>query len=662
MNKKQILPKLAVTNIWKNSSTYLPYIGVCIFAVFTYFVFDLILHNDVVKTVPRAAYAMALLQIGFILLGIIMVPFLYYTNSFLIKRRKKELGLYSILGMEKKHIGIMMLMESVVIYLIVVTAAILMGLLFSRLLFLLLLNLAHLSVEAEFSFSWDAVKNTVLFFGLITVLNLAVNLMQVGRANPIELMSDSRKGEKEPKMIWIWTILGMITLGWGYYLAIKAKVDSMIFTNFFFAVFLVVVGTYFLFTSGSIYLLRCMKKNKKYYYRPDNFITVSGMLYRMKKSAASLVNICIFATMVIITVLCTTSVYLGAGAMMKFMFPYQMEIHFMDRDFVQKDAWSDELTKLADDNGVEIVDFLECSYVNVHVVKNGDSFTSSADPRGIQFEDSYSMRLLTLEAFNKMEGVSETLDSGQVFVYTGGKDYGQNQINLAGSAYQVAKELKECAVEPKASDNAMGGDYTVVLPDLKSVTEVAAAFGVDAASEGIFRSGLNFKGSEEAGAEFMKEVYELSAGTEGFARFVNNVEAEQESTSMYGGLLFIGIFFGLIFLICLLIIMYYKQITEGFEDQNSFEIMQKVGMSDIEVRRTIKKQILMVFFLPLIGAFLHTGAAINMIIKLMATLNMFNAGLVAACGLSVCVVFALLYWICYQRTAKTYYRIVKKMG
>lgn len=247
-----LLPRMAGNNIRKNGSAYLPYIGISVFAMFTYFVFDLILKNDIMYTLPKGAYALILVQIGFGLLGIIMVPFLYYTNSFLIKRRKRELGLYSILGLEKKHIGIMMFWESLMIYGIVLAAAVALGLLFSRLIFLLLLNLAKMPVNVKFTVSPGAVFDTMAFYAFITGLNLFVNLVQVGRTNPVELMGDARSGEKTPRFTWLWSILGLLALGTGYYKAIGAKLDSMLFLDFFLAIFLVIIGTYFLFTSGSV--------------------------------------------------------------------------------------------------------------------------------------------------------------------------------------------------------------------------------------------------------------------------------------------------------------------------------------------------------------------------------------------------------------------------
>ena len=368
MNKKRgLLPRLAVMGIRKNSSTYLPFIGVSIFAVFTYFVFDLIIKNDIMKTIPRAEYALMLMYIGFFLLGIIMVPFLYYTNSFLIKRRKKELGLYSILGMEKKHIGIMMFLETGIIYVLVTAGAVVLGLLFSKLLFLLLLNLAKLPVQASFTISGRAVADTLVFYGVISLINLTANLFQVGRANPTELMSESKKGEKEPKHIFIWTVLGLICLGWGYYLAVTSQVDTMIFINFFLAVFLVVAGTHFLFTSGSIFLLRGLKKNRRFYYKPENFVTVSGMLYRMKKSAASLVNICIFGTMAIITVVCTVSLYLAIPGIQRFTFPFDIEVNFEAGQTENREEWLEQARLLADQEDVEITRLQSYSFVDCSI-------------------------------------------------------------------------------------------------------------------------------------------------------------------------------------------------------------------------------------------------------------------------------------------------------
>ena len=333
MKQHKVLPKLAVTGILKNKEAYFPYLAASIFSVFIYFVFASILQNDIMRSLPKAEYILILMNIGLVLLGIILVPFLFYTNSFLIKRRKKELGLYSILGMEKYHIGIMMFYETVVIYLVAVVVGVIFGIVFSKMIFLLLLNMTKLPVDISFPFQIKALKGTLIFFAFVYFLNLITNLLQVGKANPTELLQGGKKGEKELKHLWFPAIIGVVTLGMGYKIAITAQIDEMIFLNFFGAVFLVIIGTYFIFTSGSIVLFKALKKQKHFYYKPKNFVTISGVLYRMKKNAASLVNICIFSTMVIITLLCTISLYIGTDEILEYEYPCDMELSFYEEDY-----------------------------------------------------------------------------------------------------------------------------------------------------------------------------------------------------------------------------------------------------------------------------------------------------------------------------------------
>ncbi len=672
-SKMSLLPRMAVNNIRKNGSTYFPYIGVSIFAMFTYFVFDLILKNDVMQTLPKAFYATVLITIGFVLLGIIMVPFLYYTNSFLIKRRKKELGLYSILGLEKKHIGIMMFWESLIVYTIVMAGAIALGLLFSKLIFLLLLNLVRMPVDVAFSISPAAIADALLFYAFVTGLNLFVNLVQVGKARPVELMSDSRRGEKEPKHIAIWTVLGALSMGAGYYLAASSKLDGMIFMNFFLAVFLVIVGTYFLFTSGSIALLRFLKKRKSYYYRADNFVTVSGMLYRMKKNAASLSNICIFATMVIITVICTVSVWLCTDSIIRFMRPRNFEISFMGRqeenalklevtEPAEKDAFRQELEKLATENGVTLTDFLEREFVAIDAYKEKEHFQTVEAENRFDYANWYDVDLMTVDAYNRMENTGMSLAEDEVLVFTTGPDFGEPEISFGSFTFRVKEELKQCSVRKKAQANSFNARYLVVFAGEEQLRSVAADFGVNADSTLVFQMAFTPVGDDTSVNAFAEKMNTLFGEKEGFAGITDYREDITDLESMYGSLLFIGIFFGAIFLICLLIIMYYKQVTEGFEDQKNFEIMQKVGMSDEEIRRTIRKQILLVFTLPLAGAILHTIVGMKMVMALMRAIGCFEIGLMMWCTVAVCALFAFVYSICYRRTSTAYYRIVRKMN
>lgn len=659
MSKKMsLLPRMAANNIRKNGSTYFPYIGVSIFAMFTYFIFDLILQNQIMWTLPKAVYAIIFVEVGFVLLGLIMVPFLYYTNSFLIKRRKKELGLYSILGMEKKHIGIMMFWESLAVYAVVIAAAIPAGLLFSRLLFLLLLNLAKLPVDAVFTISPKAVVDTLLFYAFVSALNLFVNLIQVGKARPVELMTGSRKGEKEPKAIGLWSILGLLALGSGYYLAVAADLNSHIFNDFFLAIFLVIVGTYLLFTSGSVALLRYLKRRKKYYYRAENFITVSGMLYRMKKSAASLSNICIFATMSIITVICTVSLWLSIDSITSFSYPRTFDVFWNGEQ--DEEALKAVIEKTGSETGVELTDYLGRSSMTArNAYMEGNLFRPMlAEERG-NFSSCCNVTMMTQEEYSRMEHRDVSLAQGEVLIFSTGADFGYDTVSVGENDWRVKEELLRCSVAKKVRDIRVKGDYLIVFATPEERCCAAAVFGVGE-EEKIFQISCTPKGEDaavDAFVEAVQDAFEESAGYAGCGDYREDIDAGE---SMYGGLMFIGIFFGSIFLICLLIIMYYKQITEGFEDQKNFEIMQKVGMSDEEIRKTIKSQVRLVFALPLAGAVLHTVIGMNMVVMMMGAIKNYEVRVMMICTAVICTVFALVYSICYKRTSAAYYRIVRQ--
>lgn len=649
-----LLPKMAVTNIRKNASTYLPYIGAGSFAMFTYFVFDLILKNDIIYTLPKGVYAMMLLYLGFGLLGFIMVPFLYYTNSFLMKRRKNEIGLYSILGMEKKHIGIMMFWEGMIVYGIVMAVAIGMGLVFSKLVFLLLLNLAKLPVNVGFSVSPKAVTDTLLFYAFIMCLNLFVNLVQVGKAKPAELMGDARRGEKEPKYIALWSVAGVVALVIGYRKAIYARLDEMIFIDFFLAVFLVILGTYFLFTSGSIAALRLLKRRKKIYYNPDNFIAISGMFYRMKKSAASLSNICVFSTMVIITVVCTVAVYLGMDSIVTSRFSREMEIYFYGKE-VDEVALKRDAAALAEKNRVGIEEELSYTYVEVRPYKEGNSFRTDGGAEN-NSSSCPTVILMTQDEYNRLEGTDEMLAPGEVLIFCSGIDFDDEKVCFGELEYDVKRELFASRMFTKVGYNAFDTTYVVVFSDRDQVARVSTVFGADGTS---YFYGFWPAGEEAQIDAFSRELERYACARPGFFRYQDYREWEQEQESMYGSLLFIGIFFGAIFLICLLVIMYYKQITEGFEDRKNFEVMQKVGMSDVEIRRTIKKQVRLVFALPLMGAVFHTAVGMRMVNVLLGAIGFFEAELLAVCTVVCVMVFALVYGFSYKRTSMAYIKIVK---
>lgn len=660
MNKFFLLPKLSVMGIRRNGSAYGPYIMAGAFSVFAFFVFSSILNNDIMETLPHSGYAWAMMQIGQVLLGLILLPFIIYTNSFLIKRRKKELGLYSVLGLDKKHISFMMFCETLVIFAIVILGGIIFGLAFSKLIFLALLNMSGLPVNASFTFSFKAFSQTFLYFLAVYVINLVTNVIHVFRTNPNDLLKGAKKGDKEPKRLWLSALFGIVLLGLGYAIAIPSKVDSDIFVNFMLAVSLVSFGTHQFFKAGLLALLKLLKKNSSIYYRKSNYVTISGMLHRMKKSASSLSNICIFSTMTIITLLCTLSVWLGSDGMLEHQYPYDFTLNFNTQTFQGAGELEDSLMDLAEKSDIAIRDKVEFTYQKLRVENNGDSFTVQ-DPSG-RFGNRFTIKLISLDEYNAFENKHESLAENEVLIYTTGADYGYNHIILENETYKVKKELSSIVFGRKAVNDSFGQEYFLIVKDIAVMDKLRAAFSSTAENDRILTVRFNLEGAEQNIDRFLSAVTTWSSSQPGHNSYVNGIYGRLKTLSMNGGLLFIGIFFSIIFTMCLILIMYYKQITEGYDDRENFDIMQKVGMSDAEVKSTIRKQILMVFFSPLIVALLHTMAGFSMISGLLSTLRLFDTGLIIVCGLIVSGLFAVLYGFSYNFTSRTYYKIVKQMN
>lgn len=694
MKKGMILPRMAAKGIASNGIVYYPYIAAVIFAAFTHFVFSSILHNDLMEILPHKAYAWIILEIGKGLLQYILFFFLLYANSFVMKRRKKEIGLYSLLGLEKKHIGMMLLLENCIIYAVTMTGGVLLGLTLSKLLFLLLLRLSSISLDVEFVFTKEAFGETLVYFAVVFLLLFFNQLWEVGKARPVELLSGSRKGEKEPRLLALWSLLGIIVLFFGYRASVMSRADSMILMNFALAVFLVVLGTYLLFTSGSVFFLKIVRRNKRVYYKRENFITISGMYYRMKKSAAGLVNICIFSTMVLITLICTISLYWGLNGVTGFICPYDVELE-LDEGKMTAERLMPELEELTAEYGIgveraDVYDSisLSCSLENTFDeaasgkrtsggnISVEDASDEDASGKAGRFErrkeDDYDERncgviLMTLAAYEGISGEKETLLENEVLIYTEGADFGRNTLTFMGIDADVKKEVRELYPYPKAEENN-NERYVIVVPDDAAFGRYVRAWAMENGVEdmeaflhsGRCRAGIVLTGEEEEKEPFAEELMEWGWTQDGIRNVSDGLEQKAELRSMYGGLLFIGVIFGLDFFLCLLIIMYYKQISEGYEDMQNYNIMQKVGMSGEEISRTVHKQILLVFGLPLFGALAHTFVGMFMVKWLMIIIGFFDTGLMQKCALLVSTVFMLLYAVSYFKTAKTYYRIVNR--
>lgn len=661
MKQWKLIPELAFRGIWQNRMLYIPYLLAGIFSCFTYFVFRLILDSAIIEKLPKSIYAYAMLQIGLMLLVIILLPFLYYANSFLLKRRKRELGLYSLLGLEKKHIGLMMFVESILLYIVVIIGGVVSGLVLAKLVLLLFLRLSGLPLGVTLTFQWKTLVNTMVTFGLLFGCILISSLVEVSKVRPIELMSGSKKGEKEPKFVVLWGIVGIVLLAAGYRISITSKMNSEIFLDFFLAVLLVSAGTYFLFTSGSIMLLRLAKKNKKIYYSPNRFITISGMLYRMKKNAASLSNICIFATMILITMTCTLALGRSMGKIESFDFPYDMVISTRS-DGVTTEAVGTEVKALCEKYKKDVVHF------DVYRAYN-DALTVDEErivPASSNWETIY---MVPLADYNKMHHTNYKLEAGELAVFSSGTDWHKEKIYIGDLSFDVAMELQEFRPFSKNIRNTLSYQKVIIAPDMETIeqieTEIAKLCGVTDMKDYLYskrsvKYNLSVTGTDEEKQELMMEYLDWMQQQRGYEAHKDGLEGRDEYAVMNGSMIFIGIIFGIIFMMCLVLIMYYKQVSEGYEDQNSFSIMRKVGLSDEETRKTIHQQILLVFGLPLLVAVIHTFAGMFMVQLLMTVTRLFEERIIWKSAVEVMFLFAAVYIGCYLFTAKSYYKIVKQ--
>ncbi len=660
MKRYKLLPGLAIKGVTQNGKIYYPYIISCMFSIFTYFIFSSILENDLISTLPHSAYAWIMLMLGKVLLILILVPFIDYAQSFLVKRRKKEMGLYTLLGMERKHLVLMLFLETLFVYVLAVAGGILLGSVLAKLFFLMLLRLSSLPVEAEFVFTWKAFAETLLFFAAVSLWTFLHGATAIFRTRPVELLSGSKRGEKEPRLALPGTLLGILITLWAYKVVLETKLDSTIFTSFFLSVFLAVVGTYLLFTFAGVVVLKFLQKRKKLYYRPENFITISGMYYRMKKSAAGLANICIFSTMVVITLTCTVALYAGLEGIRHFDYAYDAMLTY-EENAMPRDVAETILADLAKEQGLSIgrLDswrnlFLDCSREGKRLGEEGSE------------KDNCQLYLIALEDYNRLTGQKESLGDGQALLYSTGGTYRYDRMDCMGVELEINEVSGPLFPWPCAGRAYFGESYVLTVKDEKTIQSLKQTWEMRAGQEipdEKARTGIVLQGPEEAKEGFMEKLKVWQEGQNGYFLAIDDgLEGGRVIYAMNGGLLFIGILFGMIFFMCLLLIMYYKQLSEGYEDQGSFDIMQKVGMGEKDIRNTVHRQMLSVFALPLLMALLHCVVGMCMVNQLMGILRMFDTALLIRCSVGVAFGFAIVYMICYGITSKAYYKIVLHGG
>ena len=661
----KIYGKLAITNLKNNRKTYVPYILMAVLSVMMYYIVGGMAqgNNGLSKNVK--------LIMGYMngLLMIFSVIFLFYTNSFLIKRRKREIGIYNILGMGKGHIAKMLAIEAVITAFISIFGGILLGIVFGKLMYLVLGKLLHYDISVKVTVEIPVLEKTFVFFMAIFVLILLYNLLQIRIVSPVELLHGSNQGEREPKTKWLLAIVGAILLGTGYYIAQTTgnPLDAM--TKFFFAVVCVVLGTYGLFIAGSIAVLKMLKKNKKYYYQAKHFTAVSGMVYRMKQNAVGLANICILSTMVLIMVSTTVCLYVGMNDIISVRYPRECKVsiyrtnaqteekvHTIIEEIIRKNNTKAENERIY--HLGELTGYLDGN----KMILDPDKYYSD--------KTSSSVVLIPLADYNRLEEKNETLNDGEVLLFsTQTKSYGQNEIYLDDTKFNIKKELDKSQLDEKNNDKDIPITYMImkdeeqILNILKQTYEKSTQNDETKASlmAMTYYEAFDMKGSSELKKNVEQQIRTALSEQvpETFCSCSGRQINKDSFYELYGSLFFMGMYLGFMFLMVTVLIIYYKQISEGYDDKGRYKIMQQVGMDKQEVKKSIRSQVLMIFFLPLIMAIIHVAAAFKVITKLLAMFSMTNITLFIECTIATIIVFAVIYCIVFMVTEREYYRIVK---
>ena len=670
---KGIFSRLAKQNIRNNKSTYIPYMITCIFCVAMIYMMEFLRDCPTLDQAVRQADEVRMIVFtGEIVVEIFCIIFLIYSNSFLMKRRQKEIGLYNILGLEKNHIGIVMFLETIITSIGSLAGGIAAGIIGSKLALLLLLKLLHIPSVLGFYISVKGIFTCLFMFGIVFLMILFLNLAKIHLSRPVELLRGNNTGEKEPAAKWLMALIGFICLGAGYYLAVTTESPIKAITIFLLAVILVMAGTYLLFTAGSIVILKFLRRRKSFYYRTGNFISISGMLYRMKQNAIGLASICILSTGVLLMISMTVSIYFGMNDIMLNRYPYDVDMSVTSISEEECQTAIEAFEKAIADNKVPVEKSVEEIYLDIVCSKNGDQILIKPTNTIRNSDSVLVLSLLNQAEYERLTGISANLNDGEIFAWypsTVQKD----SVTVDETEFTVKKWLDKNPLtcgEDAVSDNAV---LVVTDEDFKKFDEMRTEMykGVSSAPAGedlTLHLGLDITGSEtdkiDFGTPVMEVVKDLKKnGGLSENSWITSGIRQQEYESYYadnGSLLFIGIFLGSLFLMGTAMIIYYKQISEGYEDQKRFEIMQKVGLSRREVRSSVRRQILMVFFLPLLMAMLHITMAFPMIRRMLLLFGMTNTKLFIGCTAGTVLIFAVVYGLIYLMTARSYYHIVER--
>lgn len=654
MRKSGFFPRLALVNLVRNGRFYGPYLLSCGMTAAMYYILSYLTRSDIVASVRGAGYLQSLMYLGALVVALFAAVLLLYANSFVMKRRRRELGLYNILGLEKRHIAHLMVWETVYCAAAAILGGLAAGVLLSKLVLLLLLQVSRLPVQYGFEISLPGMANTAALFGILFLLTLVWNLAGLLRSRPVELLHSASAGEREPRTKRLLVVLGAVTLGAGYATALTVADPFTALAYFFLAVVLVMIGTYCLFTAGSIALLKHLRNSPRYYYQPKHFTAVAGLLYRMKQNAVGLANICILSTMVLVTVSTTVSLYVGLEGSLDRMYPHdidvvqQLEGVSPEQEAALNEDTLERVQTAAAEAGRKVELLQWSTLLDTVGWYTGNTFTLTAQ-EGVSTE----IQILTADDYGRLTGRTVALGPGQVLVQAENIDLPAT-FYIEDLPFHVAGTITDF---PRYNNSILISGQAAQLSLVVADETVVSAINVrDTSDHREFHVQMDLDGTEAEKQAFVDPL--LAADVNGVYSVISRQDNAMDLYTMYGGFLFLGVFLGLLFLLSTVLIIYYKQISEGYEDQRRYQIMQQVGMSPREVRSSIRSQVLLVFFLPLVTAGIHVAAAFPMLCKLLELFNLFDVRLFALCTAGTLLVFCAIYALVYGLTTRTYSRIV----
>ena len=679
--KAGLYPKLAWDGIRKNKRFYLPYILTCIGMVMMFYIIHYLAAMPTLKDMPGGRTMETVLGFGFWIVALFAVIFLFYSNSFLMRRRQKEFGLSNMLGMGKGHLSIVLFWENLILFVTSMVAGLLGGILLSKMAELCLVTVLNGKIDYTLYINWEAFVDTWIIFVPVFAMIFIKSLIKIRKSSAVALLKSENVGEKPPKANYLFGIAGIIILAAAYYIALKIENPLIAMAWFFIAVCLVIVGTYLLFISGSVMLCKLLQRNKRYYYQKNHFVSVSSMTYRMKRNGAGLASICILSTMVLVMMMGAGSLYFGKEDSLNTRYPTDINasVDFLSEgeehlySYDEERAFLSRMDEVIEEYGVEPKNVEQIlSSTVTGMLKDGKlildrRFVNSADTETM--DDVAQVILIPLSSYNRSFNAQETLGENEVIIQCVRRTYEDNTITLNdGTVWTVKKQITDVISSGDAAMSMIPSVF-IIADDIETAFETFNAELGEISEEYMCRLELSYafdadisnKEKIKLGAAIEEAIRDMQISGDGdfYSYSVDCKEKERaDYYGLFGGIFFLGIFLSIIFLAATVLIIYYKQVTEGYEDEARFGIMRKVGMTTKDIRQSINSQMLTVFFLPLITAALHVGFAFPMVQKLLIMFNLRNTMLSIFVTGTAIVVFGIFYAIVYRITSNAYYSIV----